>query len=68
MDATKRCRCGFSEDNIMVSAKPLYSIARWIMLGTGMTPAPKRIVYRCRRCDHVFREVTDPAALRAFRY
>jgi hypothetical protein len=35
----------------------------WVLLIVGVTPQPRRVVFRCRRCDFVFGETRDPRVL-----
>jgi hypothetical protein len=49
----------------MVSAEPHYSFLGWLGLCFGISSRPARVRYRCRRCDEVIDETTDPAILAA---
>ncbi len=47
----------------MVSPEPEYTFSRWVALMFGISARPVRIKYRCRRCDQIFDETSDPAVL-----
>lgn len=57
------CRCGYTRDHHMVSAEYEHTGFGWFCLLMGISARPIRIKYRCRRCDQVFDQTTDPAIL-----
>ena len=59
------CRCGFPRDHHRVTVEPEYTFAAWALLLIGISAAPKRLLYRCRRCQDVIDVTTDPATLKA---
>jgi hypothetical protein len=59
------CRCGFTRGHLMVSAEPDYAFSAWVLLAVGISASPRRIRYRCRRCEVVIEETMDPAVLKA---
>jgi len=60
---TACCRCGHGRDHYMVSPEGDYTFSGWFRLMFGISACPTRIRYRCRRCDQVFDETTDPEVL-----
>jgi len=59
----RACRCGYTRAHHMVSADPQYTVLGWLKLVAGITSRPKKIQWRCRRCDQVIASTTDAAAL-----
>lgn len=43
----------------MVSAEPKYGIWSLFVVSMGISQRPRRIEYRCRRCDQVFDSTTE---------
>lgn len=64
VDNSSACACGYTVDAPMVQQEPVYGFWGWVLLILGATPTPKRVLYRCTRCGHVFGSTTDPAILR----
>lgn len=58
-DEKPHCRCGHEVGHTMVSPEPEYSALGWVMVLVGISAKPKRIKYRCRKCNSVFHETTD---------
>jgi hypothetical protein len=58
-----RCSCGYRRSHHFVSEEAEYTVIGWVLLIVGVTPQPRRVVYRCRRCDFIFGETTDPRIL-----
>ena len=58
-----RCRCRHGRDHHMVSPEGEYTFSCYLRLFFGISARPTRIKYRCRRCDQVFDETTDPDVL-----
>lgn len=58
-DTTPRCRCGHDRTHYMVSAEPKYGFWQMIVVIMGISQQPRRIEYRCRRCDQVFDATED---------
>lgn len=65
-DDVPRCRCGYDRHHYMVSASPSHGVGGWLRLFVGISTRPHKITYRCRRCDDVIEESTEPEALDAF--
>jgi hypothetical protein len=57
------CGCGHRRQHPFVGAEAEYSAVGWALLILGITPRPRRVVIRCRRCDFVFGETVDPRVL-----
>jgi len=57
------CRCGYARHHHMVSPEYEHTFFGWFALLFGISARPLRIKYRCRRCEKVFDETTDPAVL-----
>lgn len=57
------CRCGYNRDHHMVNEEFEHTGVGWFLLLFGISAKPVRIKYRCRRCDQIFDETTDPAIL-----
>lgn len=49
----------------MVNAEAEYGALGWLMVAVGISAKPRRVRYRCRRCDAVFDSTTDPKVLSA---
>jgi hypothetical protein len=65
--APPRCPCGFDRHHGLVRPEPKYGLGGTLALVfAGAGARPKRIDYRCQRCNTVIESVTDPAVLRAF--
>jgi hypothetical protein len=47
----------------MVSPEVEHTVFGWFCLLMGASARPTRIKYRCRRCDQIFDQTTDPAVL-----
>jgi len=60
---TPKCRCGNALGHHMVSDEPVYTFVGWFAILIGISARPTRIKYRCRRCQEVFHQTTDPAVL-----
>ena len=58
-----RCHCGYGRGHHFVSEEAEYTTMGWALLIIGVTPQPTRVVFRCRRCDFVFGQTTDPRVL-----
>ncbi len=54
-----RCKCGHDRDHYMVSADPQYGLLQLLVVLMGISQRPKRIDYRCRRCDQIFDSTED---------
>lgn len=59
-----KCKCGYDRHHTMVSAEPHYDVRGWFWLIMGATPTPVKISFKCRRCDQVIEETTDPDELK----
>ncbi len=57
------CRCGHDRNHHLVSPEGSYTFSGWFRLLFGISARPTRIKYRCRRCDQVFDQTTDPDVL-----
>jgi hypothetical protein len=60
----RTCRCGHTRGHHMVNAEAQYTPIGWLMVALGISAKPLRVRYRCRRCDQVFDQTTDPKVLR----
>ncbi len=63
MPERRTCTCGHDRDDPMVSPEPEYGVLGYVRLMIGGTPTPHRVRFRCRACNQVFDETTDPAEL-----
>ncbi|MEM8599908.1 MAG: hypothetical protein AAGF99_08305 [Bacteroidota bacterium] len=61
------CACGHDRAHAEVRALPRYGAGAMVLLLAGATALPKRLDYRCARCEVVFDQTTDPAELAAYR-
>jgi len=59
-----RCRCGHGTDHHMVSPEGEYTFGGWLCVTFGISAIPKRVRYRCRVCQQIITETTDPSVLR----
>lgn len=57
------CLCGYRRSHHFVSDEAEYTAVGWVLLIIGVTPQPRRVVSRCRRCDFIFGETRDPRVL-----
>jgi len=61
------CRCGHDRTHHWVRAEMTYGVAAWLLLFQGSSAKPKRITFRCGRCDEAFETTRDPRLLEAHR-
>jgi len=59
----RRCRCGHTKDHKKVSPESIHGVFGYLRLMIGGTPVPRMIRFRCRDCDQVIEESTDPRVL-----
>ncbi len=60
----RRCPCGHGRGHPYVQQEADYSLWGWIVLSMfGITPAPKRIIFRCIRCRTSLGSTRDPTLL-----
>ncbi|MBI5547519.1 MAG: hypothetical protein HY901_26855 [Deltaproteobacteria bacterium] len=57
------CGCGHRRGHHLVSAEASYSPLGWLGVVLGISMKPIKVRFRCRRCDVVFDESTDPQVL-----
>jgi hypothetical protein len=53
---TPRCRCGHDRDNKFVTADAIHGPLGYLRLMIGGTPTPKKVTFRCTKCNQVFDE------------
>lgn len=59
------CKCGFDRKHHLVTAENEYSFFdKILVMIIGTTCVPIRTQYKCRQCNEIFDETTDPAELR----
>lgn len=47
----------------MVTAERTYGFWAWITLFSGASATPKKVTFRCQRCNQVVEETRDPKVL-----
>lgn len=62
------CSCGHDRDHPRVSPQARYSLWGAAHFISGITGAPKEIVYRCGDCGEVIETTREPDVLTHFRY
>lgn len=60
----KVCPCGYDRFAPLVYQNPVYGVLGWLALILGATPKPKRVEYRCSRCQYFFGYTIDPEILK----
>lgn len=59
------CKCGFDKHHHFVTPENEYSFFdKILVMIIGTTCVPIRTQYKCRQCNEIFDETTDPAELR----
>ena len=51
--------------HVRIKKTPAYSWADWCWLLWGVSVTPKRLDYKCCKCDDVLESITDEATLKA---
>src|SRR5258706_8852309 len=62
-----RCRCGYDRDHHFVSPEPKHTFWGWVLMTLGITSIPVKMGFRCRRCNTLIEETTDPAVIKRYR-
>ena len=47
----------------MVTPERSYGLGAWITLFAGASATPKKVTFRCQRCNQVVEETRDPKVL-----
>jgi hypothetical protein len=64
---SKKCKCGFDRNHMMVSREGKYSALDWFFVTiVGITTKPKEIKFRCRVCEEVFDFVNTPQEIEQY--
>lgn len=58
--------CLHEHDAPNVQAESEYSLLGGVMLMAGITARPKLVRFRCRSCDRVFDESSDPTVCKKY--
>jgi hypothetical protein len=62
-----RCPCGFDRTHGLVRPEAHYSLGGSLLLiFAGAGARPKRVDYRCPRCNTIIESSTDPEEMRKF--
>jgi hypothetical protein len=64
----KKCTCGHSKDNPLVSAKTRYSKSGWLALSLAYSAKPVEVVFQCQKCGGIVETSRDPEILEKYRY
>ena len=62
------CRCGYTQDHPWVVPKHKYSLWGWIIVGVGISYAPKEITVECDKCGEVFESINEKEILLKNKY
>lgn len=57
------CRCGHDRTHPFVTPERSYGVLAWITLFSGASATPKKVTFRCQRCNQVVEESRDPKIL-----
>lgn len=60
------CRCGHDRTHYNVVPRPSFGFWGWFLLLMGASGVPKKIAYRCLRCEQTVETTRDPEVLRRF--
>lgn len=61
------CRCGHDRHHFAVHPERTYGFWAWLLLLSGATGTPKKITFRCQRCNEVVEVTRDPKILKQHR-
>jgi hypothetical protein len=64
----KKCTCGRSKDDPLVSAKTRYSKSGWLALSLAYSAKPVEVVFQCQKCGGIVEVSRDPEMLEKYRY
>ena len=63
-----KCKCGYSIDHQMITAKTRYSKTGLFWLSMAFSSKPIEVVYVCQKCREIIDTATDPEILEKYRY
>ena len=68
MKAEKRCKCGNSIGDPMVTAKTRYTKGGYFWLSMGFSSKPTEVVFQCQKCGEIIDTSTDESIIEKYRY
>jgi hypothetical protein len=61
------CRCGHDRNHPLVIGERTYGFWAWVTLFAGASATPKKVTFRCQRCNQVVEVSRDPKVLQQHR-
>jgi hypothetical protein len=64
----KKCSCGYSVGDPMITAKTKYSKWGWFLLSLAFSAQPLEVVFQCQKCGEIIDSTDAPEVLEKYRY
>jgi hypothetical protein len=65
---SKRCRCGFTIEDPMITPKARYNKMGYAILSIAFSAKPVEIIFQCQNCGDILKRSKEYDIIEKFRY